>query len=250
MKKVLIFVVAVLIILGVFYFVYKNEAVAPAVVPPITDGVDLTEKPEGALTEYCYASFGTPDKNGYYDINTLRIILDGEKARGELNTLPGGKDSMTGEFEGTVSAPDDEGGARTANLWWYSLSEGTFVKGELKIIFDNQKASVGFGEMIDRGDGVYVYKNPENLSYSLNISKITCLDLTERANVENYLQDNIAELSPVKPVLGGSWYILWMTVDLEKNTGTVAYEDGHIQENKTFSYTVDENGTVTSMIIN
>jgi hypothetical protein len=249
MKKVIFFVAIILIIIGIFYFVNKKEAIAPVVNDSASENDQTIIPPETTQVEYCYASFGIPDKNGYYDIDTLRLILDGDKAKGELNMLPGEKDSKTGEFEGTMGAVDSVTKMRTADLWWFSLAEGNLVKEQLKIIFDNDKASIGFGEMVDRGDGVYVYKNLENISYTLDIPKIACLDLTVRANVENYLRDNIAQLSPVKPVLGGSWYVLSMTVDLEKNTGTVVYEDGHIQENKTFSYTVDEKGAVTGMII-
>src|SRR3989338_8473338 len=74
-------------------------------------------------------------------------------------------------------------------------------------------------------------------------------NLAERANVENYLRENISKLSPVEAVLGGTWYVVSATVDLEKNSGTVVYEDGHIQETKNFSYTTDEKGEVVSLTI-
>jgi hypothetical protein len=138
---------------------------------------------------------------------------------------------------------------RTADLWWYASAEGMNVKEQLKIIFGEGTAGVGMGEMVDRGDGVYVYKDLKNISYTLSLTDVACADLVERANVENYLVDSIADLSPVKPVLGGSWYVVSMTVNLEKNTGVVVYEDGHVQENRTFSYAVDEKENVISMII-
>lgn len=72
---------------------------------------------------------------------------------------------------------------------------------------------------------------------------------TERENVENYLKENISKLSPVKAVLGGTWYVLSYTVDLTKKTGTVTYEDGHIQEKKNFTYTINEKFEVVSMSI-
>jgi len=70
-----------------------------------------------------------------------------------------------------------------------------------------------------------------------------------KQNVENYLRANISELSPVKAVLGGTWYVISDTVDLEKNSGTVVYEDGHIQEEKNFIYTSNDNGEVLSLTI-
>jgi hypothetical protein len=248
MKKILPIVFGMIVILGVFYFINKKEAVAP-VVPPVTTN-DVAVSPVTTNTaELCFAKFGTPDKYGSYDKYTLRLILNGEKVTGELNLLPAEKDSKTGEIEGTVSAVDKVMMARTADLWWFSFAEGMNVKEQLKIIFGEGTASVGFGEMVDRGDGVYVYKDSKNISYSLNLTDVSCLDLTERASVESYLKENISKLSPVKAVLGGTWYVVSNTVNLEKNSGTVVYEDGHIQETKNFSYTTNEKGEVVNLTI-
>ena len=71
----------------------------------------------------------------------------------------------------------------------------------------------------------------------------------ERANVENYLRENISKLSPVQAVLGGTWYVVSSTIDLETNSGMVEYEDGHIQETRNFSYTTGEKGEVTVLTI-
>ena len=70
-----------------------------------------------------------------------------------------------------------------------------------------------------------------------------------KQNVENYLRENISKLSPVKAVLGGTWYVVSDTIDLKKNSGTVVYEDGHIQEIKNFSYTTNQKGEVINLTI-
>jgi hypothetical protein len=67
--------------------------------------------------------------------------------------------------------------------------------------------------------------------------------------VETYLKENIVKLSPIEAVLGGTWYVVSSTVNLENNSGTVVYEDGHIQETRNFTYTIDEKGNITSLII-
>lgn len=72
---------------------------------------------------------------------------------------------------------------------------------------------------------------------------------TIQANVEKYLRDNIVKLSPAEAVLGGTWYVFTVTTNLEENSGVVEYEDGHISEKRNFTYTTDENGEVTSLII-
>jgi hypothetical protein len=70
-----------------------------------------------------------------------------------------------------------------------------------------------------------------------------------KQNVENYLRENISKLSPVKAVLGGTWYVVSITTDLGGKFGTVTYEDGHIQEIKNFSYTTNDKGEVVSLTI-
>lgn len=65
--------------------------------------------------------------------------------------------------------------------------------------------------------------------------------------VESYLRENISTLSPVSAVLGGTWYVVSLTIDPTTNSGTVVYEDGHIQEKRNFSYALNEKGAVTSL---
>lgn len=73
---------------------------------------------------------------------------------------------------------------------------------------------------------------------------------TEEENVESYLRANISRLSPVPPVLGGTWYVVSVIVSPGTKTGTVEYEDGHIAEKRNFSYTTAGAGEVTSLTIN
>lgn len=94
--------------------------------------------------------------------------------------------------------------------------------------------------------GIFYFFNEKEAIAPVMIDK----DLTERVSVENYLRENISKVSPVKAVLGGTWYVVSDTIDLEKNSGTVIYEDGHIQETKNFSYTTNEKGEVVSLTIN
>jgi hypothetical protein len=95
-------------------------------------------------------------------------------------------------------------------------------------------------------DGSYVGRSGPNCEFA------KCPEAplpTEKQNVESYIRANISTISPVKPVLGGSWYVVSITVDTDKNTGNVVYEDGHIQEKKDFSYTTNSEGAVTSVTL-
>lgn len=61
----------------------------------------------------------------------------------------------------------------------------------------------------------------------------------EKVSVEKYIRENIKDISPENEVLGGTWYVVDLQLDLEKNTGTVTYEDGHIQKKANFKYIFD-----------
>lgn len=67
--------------------------------------------------------------------------------------------------------------------------------------------------------------------------------------VETYLRENITTLSPVEEVLGGTWYVVSVIVDPMTSSGTVIYEDGHVQEEREFSFTVGEDGEIANLEI-
>lgn len=243
--------ILIVLVLGVGVFLwFQSRQVKNTKISDVIKEVDKVAdtKTEGKR-ELCFAKFGTPDVNGSYDKYTLRLLLDGEKATGELNLIPKDKDRKIGEFKGTITTVDPKMIARTANLQWFTFAEGMNVEEELKIILGVGKASVGFGEMVLKADGTYVYKDPKKIAYNLSLMDVACSDLIERVNVETYLQDNITELSPVKAVLGGKWYIVYATIDLAKNSGVVVYEDGHVQEKKNFTYTTNEKSEIVILTI-
>ena len=249
MRKILISVIVIVILIVAFYFIKKEKVVVPVITPAVTTPSKTETSSDNTTRELCFAKFGKPNSYGDSDMYTLRMDLTGGNVKGELNLLPAEKDKKTGEIEGTVGAVDKVMMARTADLWWFTSGEGMEVKEQLKIIFGEGTASIGMGEMVDRGDGVYVYKDPKNISYTLNLTDVACLDLIKRANVIEYLQDNISILSPVKAVLGGTWFVDSETINLTNNSGVVTYEDGHIQEVKNFTYVTDAKGQVVSLKI-
>ena len=75
--------------------------------------------------------------------------------------------------------------------------------------------------------------------------------INERADaIENYVRINLAELSPVEPSLGGTFYIT--RIRLLDGAGTVNYEDGHMAYIADFTYTVSEDNrdvTVTDFVV-
>lgn len=49
----------------------------------------------------------------------------------------------------------------------------------------------------------------------------------EKANIEEYIRENISILSPEKEVLGGKFYVTEIIWEADSG-GVVSYEDGHI----------------------
>ncbi len=243
MKNALIVIILGILVVGTYFFINKKE---PVVEVPV---VSVTE--ETKPVELCFGGFGKANTRGLSDKNTLYMSIDNTtgKVTGELKFLPAEKDSKVGKFEGTVSVVDKVMMARTVDATWDTFAEGINAKEQLKFIFGEGTASIGLGEMVERGDGVYVYKDEKNILYNLELGDVACTDLTLRDNIESYLKANIAQLSPVKAVLGGTWQIIGVTSDLKSNSGVVVYEDGHIQEIKNFTFTANEKQEVVSLTI-
>lgn len=244
-KKLKELIFLIVIITGVVLFFvqeFGNKEVAPST---------ITETPVVNIVDLCFANFGTPNEIGFYDKYTLRMSLNNTEktVSGELKFLPAEKDSKVGKFEGSVSDVDDILMARKINAIWDTMAEGMNTKEELKIVFGEGVASIGFGEMEDRGDGVYVYKDPESIQYNLDLSDVACEEIDEREEVEKYIRENISTLSPVKAVLGGNWYVLSVSVNTDEDSGVVVYEDGHIQEKRDFNYSLGNEGEMSSLII-
>lgn len=106
----------------------------------------------------------------------LSLAVLGSSVTGKFNWLPAEKDRKTGSFVGSVSVIDPKTGSQNISGWWSVSAEGMKTTEEIKIKFNDKYASVGFGEMKDRGDGTYVYAHPESLSYVPTLSATDCSD--------------------------------------------------------------------------
>lgn len=203
---------------------------------PVSENTVVTP-PETPIA-LCYV-YDQKQPSGFSDRVFLKMNLTGPggtQVTGEYKNLPAEKDSKVGTFTGTVGPMNPEISARTADVWWNAMAEGMTVTEQLKIIFGEGSATAQFGEMVDRGDGTYLYKDTTNLSNGFQMSQVDCTDLDDRMIVESTLKKTIATIAPKQPVLGGTWYVISVHVNPSNDTGTVIYEDGHIQETSSFSY--------------
>ena len=235
-KNIIVFVVLICVLIGVvlggFLLTKKNKNQVKN-----ENTNQLVAKEPVSL---CYYYSNKTDR-GLYDKAFLRLDINGENVSGEFNNYPAEKDSKIGIFSGTVGPLDQKIMGRTAELWWNSLAEGMQIKEELNIEFGDGSASALYGEMADRGDGVYIYKNKTELFFGPSLGQISCEDLDKIIAVEKYVRDNIKTIATNKPVLGGSWYITSIFINYTLNEGNITYEDGHMESKATFKYKFDPN---------
>ncbi len=113
------------------------------------------------------------------DNASLRMSFSGPNGinvSGSFNVRPAEKDSKTGTFVGTAGPVDPQSMSRVASVVWQASAEGMTTAEELSIIFGEGNAVAGFGEMKDRGDGTYVYANPDAISYAPSLQQVDCAD--------------------------------------------------------------------------
>jgi len=82
-----------------------------------------------------------------------------------------------------------------------------------------------------------------NIAKTEDVEKIEINALDEVVLVEEYVKNNIAKLTIEKPVLGGTFYITKIDVDVSNKKVVVGYEDGHIADKVELNYEI-KNGEV------
>lgn len=240
-KNILIIILVLVVIFSVGWSLYsdkKNKEIE-------NDSVEEGDTTANIVPiDMCFYRSNKTSR-GFFDRSWLKLKISGENVTGEFQNLPAEKDSKVGKFEGTVGPVDQRTMSRTADVLWNSFAEGMHVTEELLISFGDGSASVGFGgEQRDRGDGVYIYTDKSKITYQLPMSQTDCDSLDEKLFVEKYIRDNIKTIATNSPVLGGSWYVIEVSVNPSSHTAEVTYEDGHIQSkaNIIYNYQKTTNG--------
>ncbi|MDD3662495.1 MAG: hypothetical protein PHT84_01370 [Candidatus Pacebacteria bacterium] len=226
-NSVIILIFVILIIIGVIWFFNSKEQERIIKI----DESQLGKESESISSLCFYRSI--KNENGFYNVAYLKSNILNSKINGEFYHLPAETDSKIGTFEGEITQKEGES---IASVWWNSLAEGMNIKEELTIKIREESATVGFGEMKDRGDGVYIYKDSSNLYFIENMPQIDCDILDEKLSVEKYLRENINKIATNNEILGENWYIVSMMINTSTKRGEIIYEDGHIQNKANISY--------------
>lgn len=231
-KQILIILFIFILVSGIAIMVIRNKKVT-------TNNTNIPSTVAEQPIKMCYYRF-TKTNSGLYDKAWLKLNITGNNISGEFNNIPAEKDSKVGTFEGTVGPVDQTSMSRKAEVWWNSMAKGMTVKEELILNFGEGSANAGFGEMVDRGDGIYVYKDKTKLFYLDQLNQIDCQYLDEKIFVDKYIKENIATLAINKPVLGGTWHVISVVVNEVDDTAVVVYEDGHIQSTANIEYSFQD----------
>lgn len=187
-KKIFFGIVMVFVFIAIFLVATKkdNQTVVPSESDPVQE------------IAMCY-SYAKENSRGITDRAWLTSTVKGEYIKGEYHNLPAESDSKIGTFEGYLY-PDATTSDAFGDVWWYSFAEGMYVMEQLHLSFDNNGAAALFGEMVDRGDGVYVYKNTDNLTKGFQMTKIDCALLdTENSSSDSIIETEINPTDPVVP---------------------------------------------------
>lgn len=165
MKKLLIIalslivIIMILLVINVLFFTEDKQLT--------TSSINSTSSQPILM---CY-QYSKQTQRGYTDRALLKLSILGDKVTGEYKNLPAEKDSKVGTFIGSVGVMDPKISGRIADVWWNSTAEGINVTEQLKIIFGEGSAVALFGEMVDRGDGVYIYKDISKLTSGFQMTQ-------------------------------------------------------------------------------
>jgi hypothetical protein len=97
-------------------------------------------------------------------------------------------------------------------------------------------------ELPDNENGVVSEVNNENEEDLQNRENID-VSPEEQGAVTTYLENNISELSPEEAVLGGAFYVTYVSFPGD-NIAIVNYEDGHIALTAKANYDINSNNEV------
>jgi hypothetical protein len=191
MKKIIISILTIIVAGLIIGFIINSNRVSTINDTDMTNNNPMSDISinDQQIIQLCFYN-KTKTPSGFYDVSWLKMNITGDQVTGEFRNIPAEKDSKVGLFNGTVEPVDKVAMARTADVWWDSMAEGMQVKEQLKIVFGEGTAQVAYGEMVDRGDGVYVYKDGAKITYGQAMTDVACNDLKAAISTKKVILPN------------------------------------------------------------
>lgn len=157
----------ILVLLGVGSFLIKNNDN-----PSKLEDIVINTSPEVDAKQLCYIwNTEAGDKA------MISMDIREENTIGEFYLSLTDEQPISGIFRGVVSPVDEATNKRSVNALWEVTSGESQLTSELVIIFEEGGvAAPGFGEMADRGDGVFAYTDPANIYFPISLQQTDCGD--------------------------------------------------------------------------
>lgn len=170
MKSSTIILGIVVLALGLGVYAYLLLKTEPANIEKYTQQAN-SESLSNTLEDFCFYKSEFNKRTGLVSEYKLNIYIIGDQVEGDLVLLKDDGGYKTGMFYGTIGFFNKK---RTIDVWWDAHTEFKNSKEELRIVLENDLASIGMGVMQDNGDGTFFYKNKNSISYSLKLEKTIC----------------------------------------------------------------------------
>lgn len=175
--RILLLLIAVLIVIMLVNYKPSNTQ------NPNQEDITQTNDEE-ALIERCYAqkeSQEIDEDTTLYGFSFLRATINGTDVEGDYENYPAEKDAMYGDFTGNVNIDPNSGAYLLTTMYSYS-AEGMENTEEKYFILNTDQAYVGYGEMLEQTDGVYMYNDPTMVDFSFTIPMVSCEKYDELYN--------------------------------------------------------------------
>lgn len=176
-KKLMWGVVALLIVIGgVVYYVNKTDQ--GSVLGEDTPFLGVEQK------TVCYYKETKGETTSDFSFTSIKYG-DSNKVEGIINWLPGEKDSMVGVYEGVVEASGAVAGYPSRlNVVYTATAEGQIAKQQEIIIVGASDIKTGVGERQQDANGIWQFKNTNNLTYSNALPMVDCASVPDRIKAD------------------------------------------------------------------
>ncbi len=188
-----ILLVLVLLVLAIIIYGVSKKKQIPLTVVPDQTGETLGDTVTVGK-EYCY--FQETKGKETSDYLFTSIVYDSkDTVHGVMNWLPGEKDSLVGEYTGTVTTnTKDADFPKKITILYTSTGEGMVATQEEMFIVGKTGLKQGIGEKYEDMNGMYRFKNGESVIYENFVPAVDCGKVAQRFKT-NYLNPNPKALS-------------------------------------------------------
>lgn len=176
-KKIVSWIIVLLVVVGgVVYYVNRKDS--GSVLGTDSSFLGVEKK------TVCYYKETKGDTTTDFAFTSIKYG-NNDKVSGIINWLPGEKDSLVGGYEGVVEANAGMAGYPSRlNVIYTATGEGQTSKQQEIIIVGASDIKTGVGEKTQDANGVWQFKNINNLTYSNALPLVDCASVPDRIKAD------------------------------------------------------------------